>query len=132
MTKWQRQDAYDSGDCADHKKQGLNADCENIQMGRIKLVNIETGDIILEEWSQYADDSGLEVSDEHARLIEAAPRLLEALQDLEWKFIEYLDDAQCRICHHWTSSGHQDPCTPGPAIKALPKPPSQHAPLLSQ
>jgi len=37
---------------------------------------------VLHHWDQYCDDSGLELSDEDAKLIESAPDLLEACESL--------------------------------------------------
>ena len=50
----------------------------NFVNGRIKLVNA-SGDVVLQEWADYAEDAGLDLNQPDARLIAAAPELLQAL-----------------------------------------------------
>jgi len=54
-----------------HAKEGLDAECENIEAGRIMLIDADN-QIILTDWADYADDSGLKISIEDARAIEDA------------------------------------------------------------
>jgi hypothetical protein len=76
---WQWQDAYSFREHKEHQEQGLDADCENIREGRIRLM---AGDfVVLDEWGAY-EDGGVSVQMADARLIEAAPDLLAALGDL--------------------------------------------------
>jgi hypothetical protein len=76
---WRWQDRYDFREHKEHQQQGLDADCENIRDGRIQLM---AGDIVvLDEWGGY-DDSGVSVRMEDARLIAAAPDLLDVIKAL--------------------------------------------------
>ena len=67
---WMWRDRYDFDVHQDHRKQGLDADCENIRDGRIELVN-KDDTIVLEEWDDFGGDSGLTVSHEDAERIVA-------------------------------------------------------------
>lgn len=69
---WAWEDNYDFQDHIGHKEQGLNADCENIEDGRIHLISNKTGKVVLVQWAQGADDSGLIISQADAQRIVAA------------------------------------------------------------
>ena len=85
---WKWVDSYDHNSHVEHRKQGLSADCENISAGRIELISESTGKIVLKQWGDYCDDSGVDVSMLDARLIETVPDLFrlakEALSQLRF------------------------------------------------
>jgi len=78
---WRWIDDYDHHEHEEHQDQGLNADCENIRHGRIKLVDNEGGSV-LDVWALYADDQGVTAEKPDLLLIQAAPDLLEALKSI--------------------------------------------------
>lgn len=80
---WRWVDAYEFHE--DHIALGLDADCENIREGRITLES-PTGEV-LKKWVDLGGgDSGLTISIEDARLIQAArsdiPNLVAALREV--------------------------------------------------
>ena len=88
---WHWQDRYDFREHSEHRDTILDSDCENNKMGRIQLVNHD-GKVVLGDWADYADDSGLEVSDadrrfivracnSHLDLIETGQQLLDRLDE---------------------------------------------------
>src|SRR3990167_3904379 len=76
---WAWRDRYDFREHLAHQAQGLDADCENIREGRITLIGADET-TVLGEWADYAGDSGLGITEADARLIAAAPELLEACE----------------------------------------------------
>lgn len=64
---WEWKDAYDFREHIEHQKQGLEADCENIEQGRMTLDSPDKR--VLEEWSEHADDAGLEIKKLDAQFI---------------------------------------------------------------
>lgn len=80
---WKWQDRYDYREHIEHRKQGLNSDCENIKDVRIRLVNSD-GEVVLQEWAEYADDSGLQIKKEDAeyicRAVNSHEGLVEAVE----------------------------------------------------
>jgi len=60
----------DRYDWSPHDEHDLDSDCENIHEGRIRLV-AEDGTIILDEWGDYCDDAGLDISIPDAKRIQA-------------------------------------------------------------
>ena len=68
---WRWEDAADYREHLEHKKMGLSADCENIREGRIQLVDAD-GELLLNEWAEYADDCGINAGDAVLRRIVAA------------------------------------------------------------
>lgn len=72
---WHWVDAYDFGEHLNN----TDWSSSNFVNGRIKLVNA-SGDVVLQEWADYAGDAGLDLNQPNARLIAAAPELLEALK----------------------------------------------------
>lgn len=70
-TPWRWECAYDWGEHLEHRDEGLDAKCENIKRGRIRIVDAE-GATVLEDWADFADDGGLSIGDADARLIVSA------------------------------------------------------------
>lgn len=69
--KWYWECAYvgSSQRHAPCKGTGLDGKCENIEAGRIRLKSTGGNGHVLEEWSHYADDAGLDVDLDSARYI---------------------------------------------------------------
>ena len=86
---WVWEDKYDF---REHKG-NRDWSTENFKAGRIKLI-AEDGTTVLAEWSQHADDAGIDVSEANARLIAAAPDLLAALEG----FTDYPKDLLQDFC----------------------------------
>lgn len=78
---WWWEDDYDFREHLDHKKLGLDADCENVR-NDAKRVNLEspTGSV-LSEWSEQGTaDAGILISTNDARFIErCSPQTIIAL-----------------------------------------------------
>jgi hypothetical protein len=63
----------------EHRDQIFEVDCSNRRDGRIQLVDAN-GEIVLEEWADYAGDAGLLIDEDVAKLIVLAVNCL-ALED---------------------------------------------------
>ena len=89
---WEWRDRYDFREHIEHQKQGLDAECENIEAGRIRL---EPN--VLSEWAENAGDSGVQVNKDDARFIESArtdiPRLLAVIEKLREQRNEWANEA---------------------------------------
>ena len=92
---WVWRDCYDSGDCKLHQSEGLDADCENIDAGRIELQ--AEGSTVVKVWAAFADDSGLEVSRDDARFIEHAREDIPYLLDRVAALTQALEEARQQL-----------------------------------
>jgi len=72
--------------------------------------------IVAEVFEQIGEDTVIDPK-ANARLISAAPEMLEALKAVEYPFSEGMHDKQrCYLCHMLKGTGHKRGCKVGDAI----------------